>query len=91
MAALIAAQRDEHRIPHTVGCRALGVSRSWFYRWKDGTLTPRAARKEALAAEVIAAGPAGIAVMGGVMRAIEPAREVRGLLSVLAQAARTSQ
>jgi thiamine-phosphate pyrophosphorylase len=43
------------------------------------------------AAEVIAAGPAGIAVMGGVMRAIEPAREVRGLLSVLAQAARTSQ
>jgi thiamine-phosphate pyrophosphorylase len=38
------------------------------------------------AAEVIAAGPAGIAVMGGVMRAADPAREVRGLLSVLAQA-----
>ena len=37
------------------------------------------------AAEVIAAGPAGIAVMGGVMRATDPAREVRGLLSVLAQ------
>ena len=52
MAALIAAQRDEHRIPHAVTCRALGVSRSWFYRWKDGTLSARAARRAALAAEV---------------------------------------
>jgi thiamine-phosphate pyrophosphorylase len=38
------------------------------------------------AAEVLAAGPVGIAVMGGVMRAIDPGREVRGLLSVLAKA-----
>jgi len=52
VAALIAAQRDEHRIPHAVTCRALGVSRSWFYRWKDGTLSARAARRAALAAEV---------------------------------------
>jgi putative transposase len=52
VAALIAAQRDEHRIPHAVACRALGVSRSWFYKWKDGTLPPRAARQAALAAEV---------------------------------------
>jgi transposase InsO family protein len=52
VAALIAAQRDEHRVPHAVACRALGVSRSWFYKWKDGTLTPRAARQAALAAEV---------------------------------------
>jgi thiamine-phosphate pyrophosphorylase len=37
------------------------------------------------AAEVLAVGPAGIAVMGSVMRAADPAREVRGLLSVLAQ------
>jgi thiamine-phosphate pyrophosphorylase len=37
------------------------------------------------AAEVIAAGPVGIAVMGGVMRSTDPGREVRGLLSVLAQ------
>jgi thiamine-phosphate pyrophosphorylase len=35
------------------------------------------------AAEVVAAGPVGIAVMGGVMRAADPGREVRGLLSVL--------
>ena len=53
VAALIAAQRDEHRVPHAVACRALGVSRSWFYKWTDGTLTPRAARRAALAAEVL--------------------------------------
>jgi transposase InsO family protein len=52
VAALIAAQRDQHRIPHAVACRALGVSRSWFYRWKDGALSPRAARRAVLAAEV---------------------------------------
>ena len=52
MAALIAAQRDEHRIPHAVACRALGVSRSWFYKHKAGKLPPRAARRAALAAEV---------------------------------------
>jgi putative transposase len=52
VAALIAAQRDKHRIPHAVSCRALGVSRSWFYKWNGGALGPRAARREALAAEV---------------------------------------
>jgi thiamine-phosphate pyrophosphorylase len=38
------------------------------------------------AAEVLAAGPAGIAVMGGVMRAADPGREVRALLAILASA-----
>ena len=52
MAALIAAQREQHRIPTVVACRALGVSRSWFYKWKDGTLSARAARRARLAAEV---------------------------------------
>jgi putative transposase len=52
VAALIAAQRDEHQIPHAVACRALGVSRSWFYKWKGGSLPPRAARRRQLAAEV---------------------------------------
>ena len=52
MAALIAAQRDQHQIPHATACRALGVSRSWFYKWKDHALMPRAARRQALAAEV---------------------------------------
>jgi transposase InsO family protein len=52
VAALIAAQRDEHQIPHALSCRALGVSRSWFYKWKTGTLPPQVQRRQLLAAEV---------------------------------------
>jgi transposase InsO family protein len=56
VAAFIAAQRDGHRIPHGVSCRALGVSQSWFYKWRGharaGTLPPRAQRRAHLAAEV---------------------------------------
>jgi putative transposase len=52
VAALIAAQREDHRIPATVACRALGVSRSWFYKWKGEALPPQAARRQRLAAEV---------------------------------------
>jgi transposase InsO family protein len=52
VAALIAAQRDEHGIPAAVACRALGVSRSWFYKHEDAGLPPRAARRALLAAEV---------------------------------------
>ncbi len=52
MAAFIAAQRDGHQVPHAVACRALGVSRSWFYKWRGGTLSPRAQRRQRLAAEV---------------------------------------
>jgi thiamine-phosphate pyrophosphorylase len=36
------------------------------------------------AAEVLAAGPAGIAVMGSVMRATDPGQEVKALLAILA-------
>src|SRR5215471_2432502 len=31
---------------------AMGGSRSWFYKWRGGTLGPRAARRERLEAEV---------------------------------------
>ena len=54
MAAFIAAQRERHGVPHAVACRALGVSQSWFYKWKGGVLPPRAARRERLKAEVAA-------------------------------------
>jgi putative transposase len=49
---LIAAQREAHRIPCAVSCRALGVSRSWLYKWKGGRLPPRALRRRRLRAEV---------------------------------------
>ena len=52
LAAVIAAQRDQHGIPHAVSCRALGVSQAWFYKWRSGALAPRAARRAVLAAEV---------------------------------------
>jgi transposase InsO family protein len=52
VAALIAAQREQHRIPHATACRALGVSRSWFYKHEGGALPPRAVRHEQLRAEV---------------------------------------
>jgi transposase InsO family protein len=51
VAVLIAARRADG-IPCAVSCRALGVSRSWFYKWKDGSLSPRAQRRETLRAEV---------------------------------------
>jgi DNA topoisomerase-1 len=40
------------------------------------------------AAEVLAAGPVGIAVMGGVMRAADPGQEVRALLAIVGGAHR---
>jgi putative transposase len=56
VAAFIAAQREQHRIPHAVSCRALGTCQSWYYKWashaRAGTLPPRAARRARLAAEV---------------------------------------
>jgi len=48
----MAARRAGDGIPYAVPCRALGVSRSWFYKWRDGRLPARAARRAALAAEV---------------------------------------
>jgi putative transposase len=52
VAGFIAAQGDQHGVPAAVACRALGVSRSWFYRWAGGWLSPRAARRERLKAGV---------------------------------------
>jgi hypothetical protein len=52
VAALIAAQREQHRIPHATSCRALGVSQSWVYKWRCGKLPPRVQRRQQLKAEV---------------------------------------
>ena len=51
MAALIAARRADG-IPVAVACRALGVSRSWFYKEASGKPGPRARRRERLKAEI---------------------------------------
>jgi len=52
VAAHIAAQRTEHKVPHSVACRALAVSESWFYKWHDRPPTPRQERRAELDAAV---------------------------------------
>ncbi|MGH3495235.1 MAG: IS3 family transposase [Sciscionella sp.] len=52
MAAFIAAQREQHGIPHATACRALGVSDAWFYKWCHGDVSPRRARRRRLAVEI---------------------------------------
>ena len=52
VARFIAAQRTEHRVSHAKCCRWLGVSESWFYKWKDRPPTARQARRAELEAAV---------------------------------------
>ncbi|MEU5942204.1 IS3 family transposase [Micromonospora sp. NPDC047548] len=48
VARLVTAQRTEHAVPHAVTCRALGLSESWFYKWRDWQPTARQTRRDAL-------------------------------------------
>lgn len=52
MAGFIVAQGDEHGIPYATACRALGVSRSWFNKWRHGDASPRRARRHQLVVEI---------------------------------------
>jgi putative transposase len=52
VAAFIGSQRTNHGVPHAVSCRALGLSKSWFYKWRDRPPTPRQARRAELADKV---------------------------------------
>lgn len=61
LASFVAAQRTDHGVPHAVACRALNVSESWFYKWRDRPPTPRQARR----AELDAAVRAVFAASGG--------------------------
>ncbi len=61
MAGVISDNRTEHGIPHTVSCRVLGVSGSWFHKWRDRRPTRRAVRRQQPADEIgeIFAGSGG--------------------------------
>jgi putative transposase len=52
LAGFIAAQRAEHGIPYATSCRAVGVSQAWFYKWVNGDVSLRRARRDALAAQI---------------------------------------
>jgi putative transposase len=49
VAAFIAAQRAHYAVPVALACRTLGVSPAWFYKWRDGDVSLRRARRRALA------------------------------------------
>ncbi|MET7782554.1 IS3 family transposase [Streptomyces sp. NPDC005388] len=49
LAAFIGNQRTEHHVPHRLASRVLGVSESWFYKWRDKPTTAREVRRGQLA------------------------------------------
>jgi putative transposase len=52
VASFIASQRTEHGVAHAKCCRWLGVSESWFYKWRDRPATARQQRRAELDAAV---------------------------------------
>ena len=52
VASFVAAQRTDHGVPHVICCRAVGVSTSWFYKWRQRGPTPRQQRRHDLDAAV---------------------------------------
>ncbi len=52
MAGFIVAQRDVHVVPYATGCRALGVSEAWLYKWRYGDASAQHARRAKLKAEI---------------------------------------
>jgi hypothetical protein len=49
VAGFISSQRTDHDVAHAVTCRALGLSESWFYKWRDRAPTARERRRAELA------------------------------------------
>jgi transposase InsO family protein len=52
VAQMIAAYRTGLGVPHAVSCRLLGVSESWFYKWRSRAPTHSGLRRRDLDAAV---------------------------------------
>ena len=52
VAGFITTQRDVYGVPAASGCRALGVSQAWYYKWRHGDASPARARHAKLAVDV---------------------------------------
>ena len=52
VASFIASQRTEHGVAHARCCQILGLSESWFYKWRDRPPTTRQRRRDELDAKV---------------------------------------
>jgi putative transposase len=50
--SFVAAQRTEHGVPHALTCRAVELSESWFYKWRNRGPTRRQQRRADLDAAV---------------------------------------
>ncbi|WP_405989128.1 hypothetical protein [Streptomyces sp. NBC_00986] len=49
---VISTCKAEQKIPHRIDYRALGVSKSWFYKWRDREPTAREVHWQHLAEEI---------------------------------------
>jgi putative transposase len=52
VATFISSQRTDHGVPHAVTCRALGISESWYYKWRDRRPTAAQVRRAELDAKI---------------------------------------
>jgi len=52
VAGFISSQRTEHGVPHALTCRALQVSESWYYKWRDRQPTDAQRRRAGLDDEI---------------------------------------
>lgn len=52
VAAFISSQKTDYGVPHALTCRALSVSQSWYYKWRDRAPTARQQRRADLDAAI---------------------------------------